>query len=657
MKSLWNDDDAKGVLNNPLSLRVYSSRLLGQEDDLVLHGGGNTSVKATLKNMFGESEEILYVKGSGWDLATIEVEGFAPVRQNVLLKMAELTTLSDTEMVKNQRAAMIDPYAPNPSVEAILHAIIPFTFVDHTHADAVVTLTNTPHGKEIVESIYGDRVLIVPYVMPGFILAKTIYEMTRDCDWNQFEGIILLNHGIFTFHHDAKTSYENMIRLVSEAEAYIAEKSSASGVKQVEKKQIPLNDLAAIRQSVSLLRGSPVLVALEDDDQSVNYSLLKNLESVALQGPLTPDHVIRTKRIPVIFSGDIKQSIKSYAENYRKYFDKHSTDHLTCLDSAPRWAVWPSFGRLCFGTSVKENQILADITEHTIKSILQAEALGGWRALPQQDIFDIEYWELEQAKLKKSGQEKKFQGKIAIVTGAAGGIGRACLDYLYAHGAVAVGLDIDKKMNDINLTSGYLGIVCDLTVEVEVEKAINQVIRKFGGLDMLICNAGMFPPGDFIENVSSETWKKSMDLNLTSHQKMLQAAIPFLKLGIDSSVVIIASKNVPAPGPGASAYSVAKAGLMQLGRVAALELAKDGIRVNLVHPNQVFDTGIWTEEVLSNRARHYNVSVDDYKKNNLLGVEILSSDVAHLVGALLGSDFSKTTGAQIPIDGGNERVI
>lgn len=656
MKSLWNEADVTEFLNDPLTLRVYTSRLLGQEEDLVLHGGGNTSVKAEVADLFGEKQNILYVKGSGWDLATIEAPGFAPVKMDVLTRMAQLDNLSDTEMVKNQRAAMLDPYAPNPSVEAILHAIIPFKFVDHTHADAVVTITNTPTGEDRIKEIYGNRIVIIPYVMPGFILAKTVYEMTKDLDWSSIEGLILLNHGVFTFNDDAQKSYEKMIELVTDAEQYLESQgvtNDASG----ENGFCDVLKIVKIRQEVSRLRGEPVLAKFDGGINNKGFSDQKNIMEVAQRGPLTPDHVIRTKRIPAIINGNIQDNLGQFKKDYENYFGEYKVDGLRCLDKSPRWAVSKGEGTLCFGQSIDEVNIISDITNHTIKAITRAEKLGEWKALPAQDIFDVEYWELEQAKLKKAGSSKEFQGKIALVTGAASGIGKACVEQLNASGAVVAALDINSEINELFISDQILSIVCDVTDSQQLKEAVEKTVKQFGGLDILVSNAGIFPAGEKIESLNQDTWQKSMDVNLSSHQQLLQVCIPYLSLGIDPAVVIVASKNVPAPGPGASAYSVAKAGLTQLARVAALELADKGIRVNVVHPNQIFDTAIWTDEVLENRAKHYNMSVEEYKTNNLLKVNISSKDVANLVTTMAGSVFGKSTGVQVAIDGGNDRVI
>ncbi len=660
MDNRWRDADAAGFADDPLQLRVYTSRLLGQDPDLVLHGGGNTSVKIEQRNFFGETESLLYVKGSGWDLATIEAAGFPAVKMDVLLKMAQLKALSDSDMVRLQRTAMLDPAAPNPSVEAILHALIPFTFVDHTHADAVVTLSNTPQGEQVLRELYGERMLIFPYVMPGFVLARDIYRRTRDIDWSRYDGIILLHHGVFSFADDARQSYERMIDIVASAEACIRERGGMLEVDVSTERPGTEPDpavLADIRRQVSRLKGRASLCRLAQDPLSLSFSRHDELDRIAAQGPLTPDHVIRTKRIPAILDQEPGAALEDFAAAYRRYFEKNSTAGLTCLDPAPCWAVWPGTGTLKFGTTVSDLVIIDDINRHTMKSILQAEQMGGWCALPEKDIFELEYWELEQAKLKKGQQSAGLQGKIALVTGAASGIGKACVEALLAQGAVVAALDVNAAITTLFTQEAVLGRVCDVTDSAQIQSALRDLVRRFGGLDILVSNAGTFPPSARIEELDAEQWERSMAINLTSHQRLLSACIPFLRLGIDPAVVFIASKNVPAPGPGASGYSVAKAGMTQLARVAALELAGDGIRVNILHPDAVFDTAIWTDEVLEKRARHYGISVQEYKSKNLLKTEIRSQDVADLACALAGPLFARTTGAQIPVDGGNDRVI
>ncbi len=659
MKSLWSDTRAAAHAASPLQLRVYSSRLLGADPDLVLHGGGNTSVKLTEQNLFGDDEQILYVKGSGWDLGAIEAEGFAPVRLKTLQHMATLDRLSDADMVRMQRAAMTDPYAPNPSVEAVLHAIIPRNYVDHTHADAVVTITNTPGGEDKIRELYGDRILVVPYIMPGFELAKEIYQMTRELDWSQLNGMILLNHGVFTFDNDARCSYEKMIDIVSTAERYIERHATAHSTAG-SSSELDLQALAKLRKQVAVHRGTAVY-ALPDTSPAANgFACLDHVETIATRGPLTPDHIIRTRQSPLIFgdeAGSNGSAVGDYAAAYQAYFARHANAQQVCLDPAPRWAVWKNRGLVSFGATLKEAGIVSDISRHTIKAIRLAEQMGGWRALPEKALFDMEYWELEQAKIKQSRTGPEFPGKVALVTGAASGIGKACVEALLARGAAVAALDVDPTIAGMFDRQDVLEIICDVTTDAALQRSIEDTVRRFGGLDILVSNAGIFTANENIEDMNDDTWARGLAVNLTSHQRLMKYCIPFMRYGIDPAMVIIASKNVPAPGPGAGAYSAAKAGLTQLARIAAFELGKDSIRVNCIHPNAVFDTGVWTDEMLQGRAKSYGMSVAEYKANNVLHTQVTSRDVAEMMCAMAGKTFAKTTGSQVPVDGGNERVI
>ncbi|EDQ02751.1 bifunctional aldolase/short-chain dehydrogenase [Shewanella benthica] len=482
MQSLWHAQTAS-QFTTPLELRVYTSRLLGQEPALVLHGGGNTSVKTQVENLFGEREDILFVKGSGWDLETIEAAGFAPVKMDVLLKMAKLAELTDSDMVKYQRAALIDPNAPNPSVEAILHAIIPFAFVDHTHTDAIVTLTNTSSGEAFIEQLYGKRVLVIPYVMPGFALAKRVYEMTQYIDWQSIEGLVLMNHGLFTFSDDAKTAYENTIKLVSEAENFIeanlcinAEEREEADEKSLEypneNTDIDLVELAKIRKLVSAQKGAAHLALLNSGMSSCHIASHPELKSIASRGPLTPDHVIRTKRIPAILLDDFEADLNDYAQDYIEYFDRYQRGQ-TMLNYAPNYAIWQGRAAISFGKTVNQALIIEDITSHTFEAILTAEALGGYQALSPADIFAVEYWELEQAKLNKgpSSNDKPLLGKVAMVTSAATQVGQAVVAHMEALGANLVELGEHLEFDTLD----------------KCQEAAETAIIDYGGLDIVIC--------------------------------------------------------------------------------------------------------------------------------------------------------------------------
>ena len=382
MKNLWEDAKASKCKTD-LDLRVYTSNLLGQSDTLVLHGGGNTSVKSIV-----DSEEILYVKGSGWDLVSIKAEGFSPVKMSVLLEMAKLKSLSDTDMVAGQKAAMLDKTAPNPSVEAILHALIPFKVVDHTHADAIVTISNSRQGKEHIEKLFPDF-LIVPYVMPGFVLAQKIHEMTKEgFDWERCEGIILHHHGIFTFDDDAKRSYDKMIEAVSKAELFL-EKNAKVMLEEIEPAKFDINGLNIDK-----------FMHINQTPLAIHYASQDDLRTKVTRGVLTPEHIIRTKRIPLIIEDDnTEDALKHFKVAYKAYFNAYRTDEIM-LDPNPKYAVIKNFGVVTFGKTQKEADVINDIVEHTMMAVLRADRLGGYQSISIPESFAMEYWELEQAKLK-----------------------------------------------------------------------------------------------------------------------------------------------------------------------------------------------------------------------------------------------------------------
>ncbi len=656
MKSLWSDAEA-AQFSGPLGPRVYTSRLLGRDRSLVLHGGGNTSVKLREKNLFGEEEDVLYVKGSGWDLETIEPAGFSPVALAYVRRLAALKSLPDPQMVNELNTHMLRAGAPSPSVETILHALLPHKYVDHTHADAVLSVSNAPDGEKRIREIYGDRVVVIPYIMAGFDLAAyCAREFPKQAKGNTV-GMVLLSHGIFSFADDARTSYELMIELVSMAEEYLARKK-AWHVEHGSSKgnSFIREDVAKLRRAISEQAGNPLLLRVNDSPKFLGFAQRPDLEKLALQGPATPDHVIRTKPFPML-----GRDVAAYARRYREYFEKLSVsakETKTMLDAAPRMALDPALGFVAVGRTVKDTAIVEDLYDHTIDVILRAEALGGWRALEQKHTFDIEYWDLEQAKLRKGGTPPVFTGEVALVTGAASGIGKACVEAYLKRGAAVVGLDRNAAIETMWKRPDVLGVTCDLTNRDHIGKALDLAVRRFGGVDMLVLNAGIFPASQAIQDIAAESWRSAMAVNVEANLLVMQACHPLLKLAPRGGrIVVIGSKNVPAPGPGAAAYSASKAALNQLARVAALEWSKDGIRINSLHPNQVFDTALWTDEVLAARAKAYNLTVQQYKKNNLLRQEVSSKDVAELAAEMCGPLFAKTTASQVPVDGGNERVV
>ncbi|MCI5209048.1 MAG: SDR family NAD(P)-dependent oxidoreductase, partial [Candidatus Electrothrix sp. ATG2] len=429
-------------------------------------------------------------------------------------------------------------------------------------------------------------------------------------------GMVLMNHGVFSFADSARESYERMIQLVDRAERYLDAHNAweLEALPEDESRGGNRLEIAKLRQAVSAKAGRPMILHVTDSARGRAFVRRDDLGRISQQGPTTPDHVIRTKAIPML-----GRDVEGYAQDYTTYFATHepaAKERKNMLDPAPRVILDQELGLCCLGKSVKDAAIVHDIYEHTMGCILRAEKLGGWQALPFADLFALEYWDLEQAKLVKGGTPPPFSGEVALVTGAASGIGKACVASFLQRGAAVVGLDIDERITAVSSELGFLGIQCDLTDESQIQDALDTAVSRFGGLDMLVLNAGMFPASARVAELSLDAWRQVMAVNLDANLVLLRECYPLLKCApAKGRVVVIGSKNVPAPGPGAGAYSASKAALTQLMRVAALEWGRDGIRMNALHPNAVFDTGIWTDEVLEARAKQYGVSVQQYKRN------------------------------------------
>ncbi|GAB3906515.1 hypothetical protein GCM10029964_103370 [Kibdelosporangium lantanae] len=483
MENRWADRIA-----DPLDACVHGSRLLGAEPDLVLHGGGNTSVKVTVDDITGRPVEVLYVKGSGWDLASIERAGFAPLRLDRLRELLAVDDLPDSAMMNELRCALLDAKAPDPSVETLLHALLPHKAVLHSHADAVIALSNL--DQPLVRKVFGDSVVVVPYVMPGFRLARTAAELFPGQANENTVGMVLMNHGLFTFGDDTKQAYDRHIELVSKAEAYLG-KYVPSGLPALE---VPALVLAKLRNRISAAAGTPMVVRRTIEPSVMSFVARKDLADVATRGPATPDHVIRTKRVPMV-----GRDVNDYVDTYRSYFAKHSTPGLTSLDPAPRVVLDPELGMLTAGRRAKDADIARDIYLHTIKIIEQAETVGTYRALPAKDLFDVEYWELEQAKLRLAGEPPEFAGEVALVTGAASGIGKACVDALRARGASVIGIDLNASDN----APDYLGIRANVADPEALATAIHRGWNGSAGW-----TSWFRRPGSFRRACRSGSWTR-----------------------------------------------------------------------------------------------------------------------------------------------------
>jgi len=656
MKSRWSDAEA-AQYGGPLGPRVYTSRLLGREKSLVLHGGGNTSVKLREKDVFGEERDVLYVKGSGHDLETIEADGFAPLPLAYMQKLPRLASLSDAQMVNELATHVLRAGAPSPSVETLLHALLPHRYVDHTHADAVLAISNAADGEKRIREIYGERVAVIPYVMAGFDLAAHCAREFPKQASAKTVGMVLLSHGIFSFGAEARESYERMIELVSMAEDYLQKKKAwhfdlRAGNAVAAKRE----EIASLRRAISEQAGFPVVLKVNDSGKFRGFAQRPDVEKLAQQGPATPDHLLFTKPRPMI-----GRDVAAYARRYREYFERHAgkaKEPKSMLDPAPRMVLDPGLGFAAAGRDAREAAIIEELYDHTIDVILRAEALGGWRAVGEDHLFDIEYWDLEQAKLRKAGRPPVFGGEVALVTGAASGIGKACVASFLKRGAAVVGLDRNPAIETLRDEPGFLGLTLDLTDAAALAAALDKIAKNFGGVDMLVLNAGVFPSSQAVQDIAADALRQTLAVNVEAPLRMLQLCHPLLRLAPRGGrIVVIGSRNVPAPGPGAGAYSASKAALNQVARVAALEWAKDGIRINSLHPDAVYDTGLWTPDLLAARAKAYNMTVEQYRRKNLLRTEVASSDVAELAAEMCGPLFAKTTAAQVPVDGGNERVV
>lgn len=650
-------DREDGTLVDPFGELVEVSRILGSDPSLVLHGGGNTSVKTTRRDVSGKDIPVLLVKGSGHDLATIGPEGFATLRLERLRELLPPTPIGDLELLNELRCALVFADAPDPSVETLVHALVPSVAVLHSHADVILALTDTEDGEQRIRQVYGNNVVVVPYAMPGPDLAIACKTAWDEQNNENTIGLVVLRHGIFALGDSPRQALAHHDQLIAAAEAYRDEHLTQA----VSPPVVPLPDvdpveLAEFRAELSALAGKPLVVRRSTDDDVARFVSDATLLNVAHQGPLTPDHVIWTKRVPLVGS-----DLARYAEGYRAYFTDHEHRRgvpLTMLDPAPRVVLDQRLGMLTAGRNAREALIAEDIYRHTMTGIATAEGLGGYRAPSSGHVFDLEYWELQQLKLARRDTHRPLAGQVALVTGAASGIGKACAHALLEAGASVVGWDITGGVVDTFDSPEWLGLQVDVTDDDAMQRALGTGVERFGGLDILVVAAGIFPTSQPLGEMPMATWRRTMAVNLDAVAALYGYAYPLLRLApTHGRVVVVASKNVAAPGPGAAAYSASKAALTQLSRVAALEWAPEGIRVNMVHPDAVFDTGLWTPELLAARAEKYGMSVADYKRRNLMQTEVTSAAVGRLVLAMADDTFACTTGAQVPIDGGNERVI
>jgi rhamnulose-1-phosphate aldolase/alcohol dehydrogenase len=679
MQSKWSDAEAqdfvsryapKGV-NADLAVRTYTTRLLGSDPRMVLHGGGNTSVKTTVKDQLGEDVEVICIKGSGWDMGVIEPAGLPAVRLAPLRKLRKLDKLSDEDMVNYQRINLLDSTAPNPSVETLLHAFLPHKFIDHVHSTAVLALTDQPDNKALVQEVYGDRVAYVPYTIPGFALAKSVADVF---DKNpKVEGLVLLQHGIFTVGDTAQQAYGRMIEFVTMAEERLTRQR-----KSLVQAKVPSN-LASVPEIAPILRGA---VAIEKNatagtvkrqildfranPQILNYVNGAELARYSQVGVVTPDHTIRTKNWPVIvpapeagkldeWSKDVHEAVAAYVARYHRYFEDNNAKSAVKkkeLDPLPRVILVPGVGMFGVGGSAKDAAIAADIAENAIAVITDAEAMGEYRSISEFDMFEVEYWSLEQAKLGKSN-EKSLARQVAMVTGGGSGIGAATARAMAKEGAEVAILDRDleaAKAVAKKIGGKALAVACDVTDPQSVRAAFDAVVSAFGGVDIVVSNAGAAWQGT-IGKVDDETLRKSFELNFWAHQAVAQQATRIMQAqGTFGCLLFNTSKQAVNPGKDFGPYGLPKAATLFLVKQYALDHGKDGIRANAVNADRI-RTGLLTDEMVAARSKARGLSEADYMAGNLLKREVTAQDVADAFVYL--ATASKTTAAVITVDGGN----
>ena len=671
MRNNWSNAEAKKYINKykklghskDMALRVYTTRLLGRNSELVLHGGGNTSVKTNIKDIDGKKYDVLCVKGSGWDMAEIEPEGLPAVKLQPLLALRNKKNLSDEDMVAYQKRNLINIKSPNPSVETFLHAFLPFKFVDHTHSDAIMNVTNRPNGIKLCKKIFGNKVSIVPYVMPGFGLAKKIsqvYSKNRNINC-----LILLNHGIFTFDNDAKKSYDLMIKYVSDAEKAI-KKLRSKKIKQIKsyKTQFAPFEIAPIIRGLLSENKDQKFIVNYRSNKSLNYFINgKNIKSYSTKGTATPDHVIRVKPFPLIITpkknssiGDFKilaeKAFKEYRNKYVKYFNnnkKKVKEKKTMLDTSPRVILIQNVGLFTVGNSLNASKIAGDLTETNARVISSVEETSKYKFISEKDLFNIEYWSLEQAKIKKA--KKILEGNVVVITGSAGAIGSATYKLFKSYGAEIVLLDYDlKKINQLQKNIKDLCIHCDVTNKNSVAKAFRKICEIYGGIDILISNAGTAIGGSIAE-IDDKILRKSFEENFFSHQNCASEAIKIMKKqNINGCLLFNISKQSVNPGKNFGPYGLPKSALLGLCKQYAVDYGSFGIRSNGINADRI-RSGLLNNNMIKSRAKAREVTTDQYMKGNLLHNEVKAEDVAKAFFHLAVS--KKTTGAVLTVDGGN----
>jgi len=679
MRSRWNDAEASQL--NGLDLLVYASRLVGAETSLVIWGGGNTSIKTRERDHRGREIPVLRVKGSGSDLKSVQRKDFPGVRMDDISALFERNEMADEEMVSYLAHALQEPGGVRPSIETLLHGFLSAPAIVHTHADAVVSLTNNDRAHDVIQGVYGKDVIALAYRRPGFKISRDVADAIAERP--DAKALLLERHGTITWGATVREAYEATIDLITRAEDAIAEKKKGRQIfggarvplrKPAERRRTAIAVAPRLRGALS--RSTRVVVSFDDSPEVTEFASSADAGRVSQIGPATPDHTIYAKRLPCFVDapggedpdalfGTIARSIEGFVAAYTRYFEDHRFEGARLLDPLPRVVLVPGLGMFTAGKDRRTAGIVNDIYHHTIGVLGSAEAFGRYVSLSAKDAFDVEYWPLELYKLTLAPPEKELARRIVMVTGGGSGIGRAVARRLAAEGAHVVVGDLDggsarKTADEIVAAVGAgraLGVEMDVTREASVRAAFEEMVLAYGGLDVLVSNAGVAHSAP-VARMELSDWERSFAVNSTGHFLVAREAMRLLTAqGLGGALVFVATKNVMSPGKDFAAYSAAKAAEAQLAKVLALEGAPHGIRSNIVNPDAVFqDSKLWSEDVRRERAAAQGIAIDKleefYRKRNLLGVSILPEDVAEAVLFLASDRSAKTTGCSLTVDGG-----
>ena len=712
MRSRWSDKEAAGYVarygaewGEPLALRTYSARLLGSDPDLVLHGGGNSSVKALWNDVFGEEVNALFVKASGVDMATIEPSAHVGLDQDFLLKLRTLDEMDDTKMMELLRSHLLRPDSLNPSIEALVHAFLPATYVDHTHADAILALTNRKDGEAVAAEALGEEVAVLPYVEPGFRLALATSMALKV--HQHVRGLVLSHHGLITWGETAEESYEMMVDLVAHAESYLAKSRTsqavrikkaaggkdAAGEPEADEQEATATVDPRLARMATVLRGllcertgdadrkySRVVLQILDDPETLAVLNAPGARSSLVTPPLTSDHLIRTKALPLWVEGvdlddeatlrtELAALVEEYSQAYTAYLGRYAEAMpvgVKPFAPKPRVVMVPGLGVFCVGDDLHDAVIARDVTKHTIACKATIAASGAkYEGLPEEQLFAMEYRTLQHAKLGGE-QPGALRGEVALVTGAAGAIGTGICEGLLEAGCLVAATDLVGEPLDTlvgNLGGLYPGRVIALPLDVtdaeSVADAFARVAATWGGVDLVVPNAGVAAVAS-LTDLGLEDYRRLERVNVEGTLLVLaEAARCFRRQQTGGDVVLVSTKNVFCPGASFGGYSSTKAAAHQLARVASLELAADDVRVNMVSPDAVFScgecrSGLWTEvgpERMKARGLDEAGLEAYYRDRNLLKTQVTATHVANAV-LFFATRQTPTTGATIPVDGG-----